>query len=384
MQLKRFISAVFLFAAFSLGSAFGQNSVRVSNASGNVGSDVTVEVLVSAESDFLALDCTLNFDQTKLQIKPLTSDGVAVGADASGWSLALVDESSITAANSGGSIHISALDLSGADPIASGSDKRVVSLTFMVNQSATGNSEVSLEDVTLTGPTAQDLPGITAGAGVITITQGGAENTVWVADAKGSVGGLATVKTLVTVDQPVYGAQFDLMFDQTKLQIMSATENGVAPGKDAGGLTLPILDQTAIDAANSSGKLVVMMVELALANPLAAGQDKELLVVKFAVGESVAVGDIPITLGNVSFATTVGDTATAEIEITAVDGKVTIQAFEKGDVSGNGKVDIFDVLDLLKVISKKGTAVGDADVNADGKVDIFDLLALLTVLKGGS
>jgi hypothetical protein len=196
------------------------------------------------------------------------------------------------------------------------------------------------------------------------------------------VGGSVTVKTLVTADQPVYGAQFDLMFDRTKLQIKSATDSGVAPGKDAGGLTLPIVDQTAIDAANSSGKLVVMMVELNLTNPLPAGDSKELLAVKFAVDKNAAVGDVPITLANVSLATTVGDTTAQEIEITAIDGKVTIQQFQKGDVNGSGKVDIFDLLDLLKVISKKGTAVGSSDINEDGKTDIFDLLALLGLLKG--
>jgi len=251
--------------------------------------------------------------------------------------------------------------------------------------SATGTAGVNLDSVTVTNTADQDLNGATPTAGAITISTepAASANKVWVADATANVGGSVTVKTLVTVDQPVYGAQFDLMFDRTKLQIKSATESGVAPGKDAGGLTLPIIDQTAIDAANSLGKLVVMMVELNLASPLPAGDSKELLAVKFAVDSSAAVGDVPITLANVSFATTVGDTATQEIEITAVDGKVTIQQFQKGDVSGNNKVDIFDLLDLLKVIGKKGTVAGNSDVNEDGKTDIFDLLALLSLLKGG-
>ena len=60
-------------------------------------------------------------------------------------------------------------------------------------------------------------------------------------------------------------------------------------------------------------------------------------------------------------------------------------AASPGDVDGNGALNIFDVLDLLKVIGKKVTpdprmqAASDLDNN--GKIDIFDLLALLKKMK---
>jgi hypothetical protein len=60
-------------------------------------------------------------------------------------------------------------------------------------------------------------------------------------------------------------------------------------------------------------------------------------------------------------------------------------ASEPGDVDGNGKLNIFDVLDILKVIGGKvipDPRMGAAsDVDANGKVDIFDLLALLKKLR---
>ena len=52
----------------------------------------------------------------------------------------------------------------------------------------------------------------------------------------------------------------------------------------------------------------------------------------------------------------------------------------EGDVDGNDKVDIFDLLQLLKVLSGKSESPF-ADVNRDGKTDIFDLLALLKLLS---
>ncbi|HUU30387.1 MAG TPA: PQQ-binding-like beta-propeller repeat protein [archaeon] len=53
-----------------------------------------------------------------------------------------------------------------------------------------------------------------------------------------------------------------------------------------------------------------------------------------------------------------------------------------GDVDSNGKVDIFDLLGLLKSMGK-GSTDKSADVNSDGKLNIFDLLALLKILSEG-
>jgi len=206
-------------------------------------------------------------------------------------------------------------------------------------------------------------------------------NLLWIQDASGSAGGVTTVKVLLTVDQDVYGAQLELTFDQSKLQIKPLAEDGVKVGADAGGLLELVLDDDFITAMNIEGKLVVAMVDTTLATPMTAGTGKELLSVKFAIDENAEIGDVPITLANVSFAT-VAEELAVEVVVNTQDGKVTIAEFQKGDVSGDGNVNIFDLLDLLKVLSGTGTAGGAVDVNSDGKTDIFDLLELLKVLSG--
>ena len=221
-----------------------------------------------------------------------------------------------------------------------------------------------------------------ANKGTAELVQEGSEaNLLWVQDASGAAGAVSTVKVLLTVDQDVYGAQFDLVFDQSKLQIKPLAEDGVSLGSGAGGLVAPVLDEEAVTSANSQGTLVVMMVDTTLAAPLTAGAEKELFSVKFAVDADAEVGDVPITLANVSFATVVEEAA-VDVEVSTQDGKVTVAEFQKGDVSGDGNVNIFDLLDLLKVLSGTGTAGGAADVNSDGKTDIFDLLELLKTLAG--
>ena len=218
-------------------------------------------------------------------------------------------------------------------------------------------------------------------AALVDPAQDGEGNLIWVQDATGAAGSMATVKVLLTVDQDLYGAWLELIFDQSKLQLVTLAENGITRGADAGGLLELVLDEDAVTAANSAGKLVVAMIDTTLAEPLTAGAESELLKVKFVVGESVEVGDIPITLANVSLASVVDD-APVDVEVSMQDGKLTVAEFAKGDVSGDGTVNIFDLLDLLKVISGKDTAAGAVDVNGDGVTNIFDLLELLKVLAG--
>ena len=57
----------------------------------------------------------------------------------------------------------------------------------------------------------------------------------------------------------------------------------------------------------------------------------------------------------------------------------------RGDLDENGKVDIFDLLGLLKALSGQDQTDRQkkiADIDSNGKVDIFDLLGVLKVLAG--
>lgn len=55
----------------------------------------------------------------------------------------------------------------------------------------------------------------------------------------------------------------------------------------------------------------------------------------------------------------------------------------KGDVNGDGKVDISDIVALINQIA--GTAsYPNADVNGDGKVDISDIVAVINIIASNS
>ena len=86
-----------------------------------------------------------------------------------------------------------------------------------------------------------------------------AENSIWVTDVNGAVNGTSTMRIKATSDQDIYAIQFTVVFDQTILQI---PDGGVSVGNDATALSLPATDAEAITAANSSGKLVVYLLDL--------------------------------------------------------------------------------------------------------------------------
>lgn len=75
-----------------------------------------------------------------------------------------------------------------------------------------------------------------------------------------------------------------------------------------------------------------------------------------------------------------GQTDLGTISIQVIDPNASVP----GDVDGNGALNIFDVLDLLKVIGGKVEGNAASDVDGNGKVDIFDLLALLRKLSPSS
>lgn len=56
------------------------------------------------------------------------------------------------------------------------------------------------------------------------------------------------------------------------------------------------------------------------------------------------------------------------------------QTWRPGDMDNNNKIDVFDLLGLLKVLGGTQPASGASDIDVNGKTDVFDLLALLRLL----
>ncbi len=383
------LSAFVVLAFFSFAvAALAQNNVTITSSSGAPGSDVTVEINITSDVNVSALEVTLTFDPAVLQLKPMSESGIVQGSAADSMPVAMLSEDDITAANSSGSIKISMIDMAGIHTVAAGTGMNMLDIGFTISETATeGSVALALSNTDMVDTQSGSITHSVVN-GAITVTSGatGEENSIWVADANGAVGGSATINVRLTSDIDVYAVSFDLLFDQTALQIKPLSGNSVTVGSDANGLDIPALDDELIASANSSGRLPIYMFHLNIdptvpMNKISAGSERAVLTVKFDVGADAASGDFTIGLANADLVNIADDdTTTVAIDAVSRDGTLTIGEFAPGDASGDGKVDIFDVLSVLKALSGAST-VGPSDVNGDGKTNIFDVLEVLKLLK---
>jgi hypothetical protein len=72
--------------------------------------------------------------------------------------------------------------------------------------------------------------------------------------------------------------------------------------------------------------------------------------------------------------------ASAPDELLVVD-KIPEDPVVRGDLNGDGKVNITDIISILNLI-KNGEYRQEADLNNDGKVNITDIIAILNIIKG--
>lgn len=119
------------------------------------------------------------------------------------------------------------------------------------------------------------------------------------------------------------------------------------------------------------------------------GRDTLVLVHVLEVGDSASVPDTLTRLSLSLEADSIRVETADYIFSLARGGSYGVSGLKKkpprqaGDVNGDSKLDVFDLLSLLKALAGSPSSGTEADVNADGKADVFDLLALLKKLAGG-
>ncbi|RLB13342.1 MAG: hypothetical protein DRG82_15855, partial [Deltaproteobacteria bacterium] len=259
-----------------------KNYLEVISSGTYPGGETTVSLDLLSVSEWISgVGLALNFDQTKLQVTK-----VEPGANAAGLTVEGVD---LNAANTTGSLVVSLLDLTSTNPVSHGKYNEVLLVTFSALEDAAAGDTLplTLTSVSLSNPSAVDVPVETVDGELVV-----SDAVLSLSKGWAHPGEVDSIKVISSSGSQIAGAGFTVVFDQTKLQI-SAAHAGV----DAGGLDDPLL-ASAVATANTSGRLVVNMVDASLANPVAAGSGKELLVITFQVSDTVAVAParIPVRL----------------------------------------------------------------------------------------
>ena len=76
----------------------------------------------------------------------------------------------------------------------------------------------------------------------------------------------------------------------------------------------------------------------------------------------------------------VSNTAAADVVPLNIATFSPNQTVRKGDVNGDGEVDVADISAVISVMA--GTPNSSADVNGDGEVDVADISAIIIIMAG--
>jgi immune inhibitor A len=95
--------------------------------------------------------------------------------------------------------------------------------------------------------------------------------------------------------------------------------------------------------------------------------------------KAVAVGNYQFSVLLEGYSVSAPDTLEVNSEITGL--ALVAHPPGSGDMDGDGRTDIFDLLHLLSVIGGTVEPGGSEDVDSNGRVDIFDLLAILQIIR---
>lgn len=118
-----------------------------------------------------------------------------------------------------------------------------------------------------------------------------------------------------------------------------------------------------------------------LSSKALTGNDGLVLTIKAQVADDMAVGDYAVTIENPLLVSTDGTKPAIEATVT----KVTIEDYVKGDVDGDGVVDLADAVLVINYYVGKTVsnfAAKAADVDGDGVIDLADAVKIINYYVG--
>ena len=290
------LSRIFAILAATLicaGQAFAQSSLKVVNATGAAGSDVTVKVTLTSDKNIAGAEFQVQFDPARLTFKQAAKGAAAAALHMTDPVVPTAGQQTVGSDSS--KLQFQLIDSTRANSIASGTDREVVLITFTIKTGVSGSIPL-----TLTGASLSDAAGA-----AVTVTTANGEVTVGsavdialdVTDAQGPAGADVTVKVMANVNRQATALGFDLLYDKDKLTLKSISRGANAPGVD----TLDTYSEIA--AANAAGKFSIWMVDFFFdtpdTNPLKAGTNREVYKFTFTIKAGVADGETPVTLANI-------------------------------------------------------------------------------------
>ena len=193
--------------------------------------------------------------------------------------------------------------------------------------------------------------------------------------ATGLKGGDCTLTVCLKNEQATSAYSFDLKLpegvalakdgDDEYIYTLSTRHNGHAPS---------------LNYNEATG--VYSFAVLSLSSKEIKNNDGAIWTLKLNVAEDMEIGDYAIKIQNAKYSLTSGSAKVTMPEVTSI---LTIEDYKKGDVNGDGDVDIADAVCIVNHVVGKPTPTfitAAVDVNNDGDIDIADAVRIVNLVVG--
>lgn len=186
----------------------------------------------------------------------------------------------------------------------------------------------------------------------------------------GNVGDTVDVNVLISRNIGIAGFTFNIAFDNTKLEIVSAEKSDLLKGAIT----------TTIDGGNETSAL--NNIKVVYATPTDFTGDGALFTLKFKVKEDAEIGKTPITLTYRE--NDVVNKNLEEVGRHVENGEIDIENILFGDAHRDGNIDTKDAVRIMQYLAgwQVDIWLKAADVNNDGQISTMDAVLLSQYLAG--
>ncbi len=186
----------------------------------------------------------------------------------------------------------------------------------------------------------------------------------------GNVGDTVDVNVLISRNIGIAGFTFNIAFDNTKLEIVSAEKSDLLKGAIT----------TTIDGGNETSAL--NNIKVVYATPTDFTGDGALFTLKFKVKEDAEIGKTPITLTYRE--NDVVNKNLEEVGLHVENGEIDIENILFGDAHRDGNIDTKDAVRIMQYLAgwQVDIWLKAADVNNDGQISTMDAVLLSQYLAG--
>lgn len=186
--------------------------------------------------------------------------------------------------------------------------------------------------------------------------------------------GKGTMHILLTQEDDISGFQFDLTLPE-----------GITVAENAGGQLLAALTNRASSHSISADKVsegLYRFIVVSLSGKAITQGEGDVMTITLQADNDIAVGEYNVTMKEIELTVKNGITY-SQVYPRDNTARLTVTDLMPGDVNGDGKVSVTDVISIISYILEEEPVQfikSAADLNSDDKVSVTDAIGVIDII----